>query len=239
LRYLCLHGFTGAPDSFAGVRLPAGSVAPVLGGHLGTGVHGSFEDEVERLAALGAEAGCQGLLGYSLGGRLALGILAHYPERFEHALVVSAQAGLVSEDARRARREGDARWVSLLRERGLAAFVGAWQALPLWASQADLPEPVRRALGEQRLRHSAEGLAQSLVHHGLAEMPNLRPQLALLRTRVDLLVGERDPKFVMFAEELSTLIPHSRLSVAPGAGHNLLLERPALCASLLQPGAAS
>jgi 2-succinyl-6-hydroxy-2,4-cyclohexadiene-1-carboxylate synthase len=233
VRYLCLHGFTGTPDSFAGCDLPSGSLVPVLGGHLHTAVRGGFEDEVERLAALGAESGCEGLFGYSLGGRLALGILARYPTRFRHALIASAQAGLASEDERSARRAGDARWVAVLRERGLEAFVDAWQALPLWATLADLPEVTRKAQRAQRMSHSAEGLAQSLVRHGLGEMPNLRPFLGRVQSRVDLLVGERDQKFVTLAEELQTLLPSARLRIAPRAGHNLLLEQPELCASLL------
>ncbi|MDF3065935.1 MAG: alpha/beta hydrolase fold protein [Polyangiaceae bacterium] len=236
MRYLCLHGFTGSPETFGAFQLPPGSLAPVLGGHLHTAVRGDFEDEVERLAELAAEAGCDALFGYSLGGRFALGILARFPDRFRHALVASAQAGLVSAEERRARHEADQRWVDLLRERGLTAFVDAWQALPLWASQADLPEATKRAQREQRLRHAAPGLAASLLQHGLGEMPDLRPFLGRVRTRVDLLVGARDQKFVTLAQELSTLIPDARLSVAPDAGHNLLLERPALCESLLVEG---
>lgn len=234
MRYLCLHGFTGGPESFALCELPTGSLAPLLGGHLGAEVRGDFEDEVERLGALGAAHGCEGLFGYSLGGRLALGLLARYPRRFRHALVVSAQAGLVSDTERAARRAGDARWATLLRERGLEAFVDAWQALPLWASQADLPESAKQRLRAQRLRHAAAGLADSLVHHGLGEMPDLRPLLGAVETPVDLLVGERDTKFVAFARELSTLLPRARVTIAPGAGHNLLLEQPALCAHLLE-----
>ncbi|RYZ07968.1 MAG: alpha/beta fold hydrolase [Myxococcales bacterium] len=236
MRYLCLHGFTGSPESFAGCDPPSGSLRPVLGGHRHTEVRGDFDDEVERLAALGAEAQCEGLFGYSLGGRLALGILARYPERFRHALVVSAQAGLVSEAERLARIDGDSRWVALLRERGLTAFVDAWQALPLWATQGDLSEDVKQAQREQRLGHSAEGLAHSLTQHGLGKMPDLRPRLAEVRTPVDFLVGERDSKFVTLAQELARLLPQARLSIATGAGHNLLLERPALCASLLVRG---
>jgi 2-succinyl-6-hydroxy-2,4-cyclohexadiene-1-carboxylate synthase len=232
VRYLCLHGFTGTPESFAHLSLPPGSVTPTLGGHLHGPVRGDFVDEVERLAALGE--GCDGLFGYSLGGRLALGILARYPERFRHALIVSAHPGLATDEERNARREGDARWVELLRERGLEDFVDAWQALPLWASQRDLTDDVKRAQRAQRLRHEPEGLAQSLSRHGLSEMPNLRPLLAHVRTPVELLVGERDPKFVTLAQELSVIIPGVRLHQLESAGHNLLLERPAFCKSLLE-----
>jgi 2-succinyl-6-hydroxy-2,4-cyclohexadiene-1-carboxylate synthase len=139
-------------------------------------------------------------------------------------------------DAERAqRRAGDARFVQFLRERGLTAFVDAWQALPLWASQGDLPESVKAAQREQRLRHDAEGLAQSLLAHGLGEMPDLRAELARVQSPVDLVVGERDPKFHALGQELLGIIPGARLTLASSSGHNLLLERPELLSGLLPP----
>ena len=237
MRYLLLHGFTGAPASFAGLSVPTGSVAPLLGGHLERDVTGGFWDEVERLAALGE--GCQGLLGYSLGGRLALGILARYPDRFEHAVIVSAQPGLESEAERATRRAGDARLVELLRERGLEAFVDHWQALPLWASQAELAVDVKQQQRALRLQHRADALAQSLIQHGLGEMPDLRADLRAVRAPVDVVVGERDLKFVKLGRELVNLLPHATLRVLAGAGHNLLLERPAQCSALLRGGAGT
>lgn len=232
MRYLLLHGFSGSPQSLAEVEgVAEGSVTPTLGGHLSTPVVGGFWDEVERLAELGRD--CPGLLGYSLGGRFALGILARYPRRFQHAVIISAHPGLKTDQERAERREGDARFVQLLRERGLTAFVDAWQALPLWASQGSLPEAVKQAQREQRLRHDAAGLAESLLQHGLGEMPDLRPKLREVQTRVELVVGARDPKFVALGEELSGVIPGSRLIHAPGAGHNLLLERAELVCGLV------
>lgn len=232
MRYLLLHGFTGSPQSLAGLAAPEGSLAPALGGHLGTEVVGDFWAEVERLAALGRD--CQGLFGYSLGGRFALGILARYPERFAHSVIVSAHPGLQTDAERATRRAGDLRFVELLRERGLTAFVDTWQALPLWASQGALSDEVKHALREQRLRHDAGGLAESLLQHGLGEMPDLRPQLRLVRTPVDLVVGECDPKFRALGQELAGIIPGAHMTLAAGAGHNLLLERPELVSGLLR-----
>jgi 2-succinyl-6-hydroxy-2,4-cyclohexadiene-1-carboxylate synthase len=123
-----------------------------------------------------------------------------------------------------------------LREEGLIGFIDAWQALPLWASQGALPDALKQAQRAQRLRHTADGLAASLLQHGLSEMPNLRPELADVQSRVDVLVGERDEKFVVLGHELAALIPGARLTVAAGAGHNLLLERPELCSRLLLQG---
>jgi 2-succinyl-6-hydroxy-2,4-cyclohexadiene-1-carboxylate synthase len=234
VRYLSLHGFTGTPETFVGLEAPPGSSAPSLAGHLQTAGTPTFEAEVERLAALGSNA--EGLLGYSLGGRLALGILARYPRRFRHAVIISAHPGLTDESERTARRAADFEHVRRLREQGLRAFVDAWEALPLWATQASVPEAVRQQQREQRLRHSAEGLAQSLLGQGLAEMPDLRQALTSVSCRVDVLAGEGDPKFAELARELARVLPQVRLHLASGAGHNLLLERPELCRQLLVRG---
>lgn len=236
MRYLLLHGFTGTGESLAALGAPSGSLSPTLGGHLNEPVVGDYWDEVERLAALAHD--CDGLFGYSLGGRLALGILARYPARFRHALIVSAHPGLRSDEERAVRRAADAQHVKVLREQGLAAFVDVWEALPLWASQSELPEAARQAQRQQRLRHSAAGLAQSLVQHGLGQMPDLRPDLARVQTEVELLAGERDPKFAQLSRELSRVIPGARSCIVAGAGHNLLLERASFCAESLRKSPA-
>jgi pimeloyl-ACP methyl ester carboxylesterase len=68
-------------------------------------------------------------------------------------------------------------------------------------------------------------------------MPDLRHDLRQVTTRVDVLAGERDAKFVELARELSSLLQGSRLTIVPDAGHNLLLEAPLACADLLTRGA--
>ncbi|HVY27060.1 MAG TPA: alpha/beta fold hydrolase [Polyangiaceae bacterium] len=237
MQYLLLHGFTGTPASLSELNAPAGSLAPALAGHLQTPVVGGFEAEVERLAALAGER--TGLFGYSLGGRLALGLLARYPRRFQRAVVVSAQPGLSSSAERAARRDADGRFVRMLREQGLAAFVDAWEALPLWESQRRLSETARQAQRAQRLRHDAAGLTQSLLQHGLGEMPDLRPFLATVETQVELVAGEHDDKFVKLNQELVSVLPHAHLTIVPGVGHNVPLENSAAVAQLLLQGSPS
>jgi 2-succinyl-6-hydroxy-2,4-cyclohexadiene-1-carboxylate synthase len=233
--WLMLHGFTGSQASFARLAVPPSAVAPSLGGHLDQPASADFWAEVERLAALGRAA--THLFGYSLGGRLALGLLARYPKRFERAVLVSAHPGLHTDEQRRQRREQDGRFVRLLRERGLVEFVSAWEDQPLWQTQIGLPEANRAEKRRERCTHTAEGLARSLDSVGLGRMPDLRPELARVATPVDFLAGAHDTKFVALAEELCRIMPRARLSVAPGAGHDLLLERPQFCSAFLSRGA--
>jgi 2-succinyl-6-hydroxy-2,4-cyclohexadiene-1-carboxylate synthase len=238
-----LHGFTGSPADFAALAavgspdLSAPILAPLLGGHLGQPASANFDEEVERLAALAPSA--TKLFGYSLGGRLALGLVVRYPDRFERAVVVSAHPGLRRGSERALRRAQDLRWIRLLRERGIAAFVAAWEQQALWRTQDALPECMRAARRRVRCLHDAEGLARSLESVGLGQMCDLRPQLARSSCAVDVLAGREDAKFLLLAEELQRLIPGASLGVAERAGHDLVLEQPRFCAAYLSPGVRS
>jgi 2-succinyl-6-hydroxy-2,4-cyclohexadiene-1-carboxylate synthase len=193
-----------------------------------------FWGEVGRLAAFAPDA--TELFGYSLGSRLSLGLLARYPQRFSHAVLVSAHPGLRTDAERVKRRIHDDRFVRLLRERGLAEFVTAWEEQPLWQSQRALPASARAARHRERLAHSAEGLAGSLSRVGLGQMPDLRAALSRSVCSVDFLAGGQDTKFLMLAQELCSIMPRARLHVAENAGHDLLLERPEFCSTFLSRG---
>jgi 2-succinyl-6-hydroxy-2,4-cyclohexadiene-1-carboxylate synthase len=230
-----LHGFTGSKASFARLSMPPCALAPTLGGHLDQPASTDFWAEVERLAALDLTA--TRVFGYSLGGRLALGLLARYPERFEQAVLVSVHPGLRTDSERLERRERDDRFVRLLRERGLVEFVSAWERQPLWRTQRALPEAIRAGKRRERLEHTSEGLAGSLISVGLGHMPDLRPQLARVAAKVDCLAGALDTTFLALAQDLCSVMPRARLSIAAGAGHDLLLERPEFCSPFLSQGA--
>jgi 2-succinyl-6-hydroxy-2,4-cyclohexadiene-1-carboxylate synthase len=231
-----LHGFTGSCASFTRLSAPPGALAPTLGGHLDEPASADFWAEVERLAALDPAA--TRLFGYSLGGRLALGMLARYPGRYERAVLVSAHPGLRTEVQRSERRGQDDRFVRLLRERGLVEFVSAWEGEPLWRTQGALPEAIRAVKRRERLSHTPEGLARSLISVGLGQMPDLRPELARVASKVDFLAGALDTKFVALGQELCSIMPRARLTVAKTAGHDLLMERPEFCSGFLSQGAS-
>jgi 2-succinyl-6-hydroxy-2,4-cyclohexadiene-1-carboxylate synthase len=167
---------------------------------------------------------------------LALGLALRHPARVSRLTLVSGHPGLGSDAERTARRASDAAWCELLLTRGLPAFVDAWQAQPLWSTQAGLAEPVRAKKRSERLSHSTEGLVRSLRATGLAEMPCYAPQLAEIRVPVTLLAGEMDGKFCLIARAMASRLPHCRLDIVPGAGHDLVLERPELITRVIRRG---
>jgi 2-succinyl-6-hydroxy-2,4-cyclohexadiene-1-carboxylate synthase len=163
--------------------------------------------------------------GYSMGARVALLMVATAPERFRSATLIGVHPGLRTDRERAARSAADGHWIELL-ERGIERFVDEWEQLPLWSTQARLPESTRATQRATRLAHDPRGLAQSLRVTGLAQQPDLRPRLGDVTVPVTLMAGEEDPKFLRLAQEAAALMPNARVVAVPGAGHNLLLERP-------------
>jgi 2-succinyl-6-hydroxy-2,4-cyclohexadiene-1-carboxylate synthase len=237
---LALHGFTGAPESFAELATLAPSVTflcPVLSGHgrepdLTTQ---DFATEVQRLAAwLRARASERVVvLGYSLGARVALGLCVAHPELFLEAVLVGVNPGLGTEAERQERIGWETRLIDLLETDGLAAFLSEWEQLPLFASQNAL-SPERRSV-QRRIResHEAAGLAHALRALGTGRMPDLTPLLGALPFPVTLVAGEHDAKFRALAERMLPALRDGHLAVLPGAGHNPLLEAPGALATEL------
>jgi 2-succinyl-6-hydroxy-2,4-cyclohexadiene-1-carboxylate synthase len=234
---VCLHGFTGSPESFEPVRerLPGCQLSALrLVGHgdPAPSVH-DFDDEVERLAAL-LPAGRSRLVGYSLGARLALGLLARHRERFESAVLIGLNPGLRTDTEREQRLAQDQAWIELLETQGLEPFLAAWEAQPLFAAQSTLPPHVSHRKRRERRTHDPLELARSLRVTGLAAMPNYWPLLPELRLPVTLMAGENDEKFRNLGQVATELLPQARLELAGGASHDVLLERPDLVAVAIE-----
>lgn len=242
---LLLHGFAGGPRSWEEVaRISGGRLwlgAPYLPGHDPRRPEvepGTFTAAVRALAAACRERhpGPWLVAGYSLGGRLALGLIVGHPSLFGGALLIGANPGLTSARQRALRRRKDAAWSALLREQGLSAFRAAWEKQPLWAGQGKLSATQRRLVETQRRGLSPLGLARALEVFGLGRMPAYGPRLARVSIPVLAAAGERDLKFRALAARMAAALPRGRYLVIPRAGHNAVLERPravARCLALL------
>ena len=228
-----LHGFTGSPASWDEVLRQLDGhnhVALTLSGHgpkWRAWATRDFSDEVRRVGYwLSQVPGPHHLCGYSLGARVALGVVVAYPWLVHGATLIGVNPGLQSEEAIDARTEIDNRWAALLRDEGVEAFERAWAAQPIFSTQRSLSEQARTQQHRIRLAHDEEGLAHSLTTLGLSRMPDYWPMLATIKTPVTLVVGGRDEKFVALAERAAQQIASAKVQIADDVGHNVLLESP-------------
>ena len=231
-----LHGFLGRGADWDAVRdgLPASwdVRAPDLPGH---GAASGLAPEAHTMGA-GADRALAGLdrpadvVGYSMGGRLALHLAVTRPRAVRRVVVVSGSPGLPTADERAARRATDAaRAAEVVAD--LLAFVDRWYRMPLWHT---LPDDLRRRLTADRAAHNdPTGLAASLVGMGTGAQPSHWGALASLAVPVWAVAGALDPKFAEVARRMADAGP-VRPVVVPGAGHMMTAEAPGPLAAVVR-----
>jgi 2-succinyl-6-hydroxy-2,4-cyclohexadiene-1-carboxylate synthase len=166
------------------------------------------------------------LLGYSMGGRVALSFAVAHSDRVNKLILESASPGLADVAEREARVANDEVLAIRIEREGLEAFVNYWERSPLFASQARLPGSVRVELRTQRLRANPKGLANSLRGLGVGAQPSLWARLNEIRMPTLLIAGMLDQKFTATAQMMADAIPESSLVIVPEAGHTVHLEQP-------------
>lgn len=241
---LLLHGFTGSaaawhpflPDWSRRFR----TVAVDLPGHGRTGAPRDSaryrtEAAVDDLCRLmdRLSIGRAAVLGYSMGGRLALSLAMLRPERVAALILESSSPGLASAEERVARVKQDEALADRIEREGIERFVDYWENLPLFASVKRLPDDVRERLRRGRLANRTHGLAGSLRGMGTGVQPSWWHRLPELNVPVQLITGERDAKFRGIAERMQRALPDCRLAVVPDAGHLVHVEKPELFATIV------
>lgn len=234
---LLLHGFTGDTTTWQSIREALEISHTVIAVDiLGHGKSDKPNDvnlyRMESVACdliklLGTLAvGKVHLLGYSMGGRLALYLAHRFPDKFHSLILESASPGLATEVERQERRARDDYLADEIVENGIDWFVDFWENLSLWESQKSLPDDVLEQQRQQRLRNDPIGLANSLRGMGTGVQPNLWDVLSELSVPTQLIVGEYDRKFVRINAEVVENMPNAEMAIIKGAGHTVHLENP-------------
>ena len=231
---LLLHGFTGGGATWQPFDWPGyEAIAVDLPGHGDSDkpadaeryrMERNVEDLVALLDQLGVERAA--VLGYSMGGRVALHLALHAPERLWALVMESASPGIESQAERADRRRSDGEMADSIVRDGVEPFVDRWQAIPLFASQSRLPADERERLRQQRLRNEALGLANSLRGLGAGEQQPLYARLREIATPALVLAGADDAKYRTIAERTAEALPNARLQIVADAGHAVHLEQP-------------
>lgn len=243
---LLLHGFVGSGDDFLPLGLEA--LRPDWPGHgclaaLRRPESFSLEAHLDRVDGWinAMEARAPTLVGYSMGGRLLQLALARRggPPPGSRVILVSASPGIGDPAEREERRRADAAVARLLREQGMGRFLHYWHGQTMFRPLLELPDARRETILARRAASDPEGLALSLEAVGPGSAPSTWDDLGCLGDDVDLVVGERDPRYVALAGEMASRIPGARLHVVPGAGHALHLERPEALADVIRGSRAT
>ncbi|WP_201716543.1 2-succinyl-6-hydroxy-2,4-cyclohexadiene-1-carboxylate synthase [Rossellomorea arthrocnemi] len=166
------------------------------------------------------------LIGYSMGGRLALHFSLTYPQRVKALILESASPGLKTTEERVDRMKKDHGLADRIEKDGIENFVDFWQEIPLFASQKRLSDRERFNIRKQRLNQSATGLSNSLRGMGTGAQDSLWDRLCDLSLPVQILVGELDHKFIYIAEEMKKRNSDFQIVTFFNTGHAIHVEEP-------------
>lgn len=232
---LALHGFTGCGGDFDALRLHFPDTffdAPDL--------HSAdFPEDFRRLVValvarfenLPARKDARRvLLGYSMGGRVALHVALEISRRklwraCDRLVLISASPGIADAEERAMRRERDAALAEeILAASSAAAFYETWRRAPLIATQDRMSEPWRSRLSRSRASADKSFWARALTKIGTGSLPPLWENLSEIDVETVLVCGTEDAKFSGIAAAMRLRLPRSRIVRVPGCGHAPHLE---------------
>lgn len=229
-----LHGFTGSSRAWNGVHdeLVGAGCVPVLvdlpghGRHIGRldPSHFTLDAALEVIGAAGSWP--TDLIGYSMGGRLALHFAVRHPELVRRLVLESASPGLADERAREERRRTDEALADRIISLGVEAFVDEWETRPIFETHEALDPVVRRIQRQRRLANDGHSLAAALRGLGTGALPHLWDRLGDLYVPTLLMAGAMDRKFVEIARSMAVRMPRADVVEIEGSGHTIHLERP-------------
>jgi len=175
------------------------------------------------------------MLGYSLGGRLAMACATAFAHRIERLFLEGAHPGLVGEQARRERYHSDWHWAKRFAGEPLARVLHDWYRQPVFA---DLSEQQVQLLIAQRANGSGQQLAEAMMAFSLSKQPDYRRALWQLKTEAQVPIhyihGANDHKFAQLGQQLLSEQVISSVYSISQCGHNVHRQQPEAMAQLLR-----
>lgn len=242
-----VHGFLGDCDDWAPVVAALGARAHCIGvelpGHAGSGSSSinrialdslSLDGAAGELARLVAATPGAALVGYSMGGRVALRAASLAPESFAQLLLLSAQPGIDDNTARAARANADERLAARLERmdgQEFRRFLHEWYGAPLFGTfteRADFPQTM-----ERRTRQDPPRLAAALRALTVGAQPPLWDALQQIGGRCRYLFGVIDAAYAAVGVGIQRRSPAVAVHGVGGAAHALHREAPAAVAEHL------
>jgi 2-succinyl-6-hydroxy-2,4-cyclohexadiene-1-carboxylate synthase len=185
----CLHGFLGNPHDWDFLR------------------DAGFAIETPSLDAIPNHGDT--LLGYSLGGRLALQALLAGAD-YKRAILVSTGLGIADEELRATRRASDEAWAQRFESENFESVIADWNAQPVLAGPALIR--TRDDYDPRALREWSSGA-----------LPPVASRLRELTIPTIWIAGARDTKYVAEARR-AAFASNGKVIIIANAGHRVPWE---------------
>lgn len=160
------------------------------------------------------------LIGYSMGGRIAMNGVAHNyfsALNIQQLIIEGGNFGLHSQREKDLRLEHDSHWAERFTSQPIEQVLSDWYQQPVFSS---LNHEQRQVLIAKRSANLGPQVAQMLMATSLAKQDYLLDELKSSAMAIHYICGEKDDKFSQLAERSG--LSFSRVA---GAGHNVHIEQ--------------
>ena len=222
----CIHGNLQTPDVWEPFRerfSVADQIVPLELENLYESSAKGFQDWTKAFCRR-VEANSSGskpfLMGYSLGGRLALHALLVKPDLWRGIIIIAADTGLADPEDKQRQLQQDQHWGKRFATEDLKSLFAEWDALPVFTN---IPNEAPRDLSQFRPEH----IQQIFDHFSKGRQENLQPALSTLAEPPLLFIsGELDEKYTKIGQDLEKQCSALQHQIIPNAGHRTPWENP-------------
>ncbi len=167
------------------------------------------------------------LVGYSMGGRLALSFAIQYSNLLRGLILESASPGIFIQNERNKRIESDNQLIEIIKSTTIEEFLDYWMNQEIFKTQKKLHDEKLKQIREIKIKNNNKiGLINSLLGFGTGQMKPLWNDLYKINCHTLLITGELDEKFESINRRMNELIQCSFHSIIKNVGHNVHLEKP-------------
>lgn len=233
-----LHGFTGTTTdwNFLKDQVPE-NFSPIFIDLIGHGKSDSpnnveyyeakFQIEILKYILEYLELKEVVLVGYSMGGRLALSFTIKNHDFVQALVLESTSFGIENEQERKERIESDEKLAEQISNSSVEEFINNWIKAPLFSTLKNAGYERFETMKNRKIEsNNLIGLKNTLLGFSTGKMENYSLYLDNLKAKTMLISGELDEKFVKINTRANSLLPNSELVIVKQSGHNVHFEKP-------------
>ena len=174
------------------------------------------------------------MLGYSMGGRIALSYAAAFPENIKALILESSAWGIKEKDQRETRIKEDEKIAGFILSSSMEEFTEFWMNRPIFKTQKNLNPEILKRVKSGKMKNNPVGLSNSLLAAGTGKMNPPQNNIKGFRMPVLLITGGLDKKFTGINSEMAALLENAKHVTVPEAGHNVHLEKPGIFTNVIK-----
>src|SRR5574338_516850 len=201
---LFLHGFTGCAEDWFPVfeQIPDkyNCLALDIIGHgksdaPGSSMHYSIDSIMSQIKYVKDHLTQNKifLLGYSMGGRIALTYASMYPEDVKGLILEASSAGIKNDEERQKRYEEDLKLAEFIETHTMEEFIEMWHDQEIFNTQRRFSNDKLKKIKKKKASGSKTGYANILKGFSTGIMPPVHDKLKKIPLKVLLITGASSP----------------------------------------------